>query len=83
MGLDENLLMSVLMQIPIVAIILWYMERRDRQWQEQLTRMNDQLAKSLGDMAASMDRLIETVSAVSSAENVARELADQFWGRGR
>lgn len=74
-------ILNILVQIPIVAVILIVVERRDRQWQQTLKEMNAQMIAAMNAMTISNNTLSEKIACMATAETVAKELRNEFWGR--
>lgn len=79
----QNLIVNVLIQVPIVTIILWVVDRRDKQWQTILKGMSDQIAAAMEKVTSSNDALREKIACMATADEVAKKLSNEFWGRRR
>lgn len=76
-------IVNILVQIPIVAVILYVVDRRDRQWQLALEKMSDKIITAMNAVTASNDALSEKIACMATADEVTKKLSNEFWGRRR
>jgi len=68
---EWELLTPIIVQFPLLVIFAWYVDRRDKQFLDRIDRLTEAL-----------NHLENRLAEITTAQAVAEQLADEFWGRG-